>query len=95
MSCVSQTAYSPCEECVTERVAKDILNNDYAGQIAAIGKSQAVIEFKMDGTIVAANDNFLKTLGYSQDEIKGRGREYFEDTQIREVVRWIDSLDRL
>jgi serine protease Do len=28
-------------------------------------------------------------------EIKGRGREYFEDAQIREVVRWIDSLDRL
>jgi S1-C subfamily serine protease len=28
-------------------------------------------------------------------EIKGRGREYFEDAQIREVVRWIDSIDRL
>jgi methyl-accepting chemotaxis protein len=66
-------------ECVTERVAKDILNNDYAGQIAAIGKSQAVIEFKMDGTIVAANDNFLKTLGYSLDEIKGRHHSMFVD----------------
>jgi methyl-accepting chemotaxis protein len=66
-------------ECVTERVAKDILNNDYAGQIAAIGKSQAVIEFKMDGTIVTANDNFLKTLGYSQDEIKGRHHSLFVD----------------
>ena len=28
-------------------------------------------------------------------EIKDRGREYFEDTQIREVARWIDSLDKL
>ncbi len=33
---------------------------DAAGQIAAIGKSQAVIEFQMDGTIIQANDNFLK-----------------------------------
>jgi len=28
-------------------------------------------------------------------EIPNRGREYFEEAQIREVVRWIDSLDRL
>ena len=39
-------------------------NADYAGQIAAISKSQAVIEFNMDGTIVQANDNFLRALGY-------------------------------
>src|SRR6202012_4110412 len=32
---------------------------DYAGQIAAINKSQAVIEFNMDGTIINANENFL------------------------------------
>jgi serine protease Do len=28
-------------------------------------------------------------------EIKGRGREYLEEAQIRELARWIDSLDRL
>ncbi len=33
--------------------------------VAAIGRSQAVIEFQMDGTIVTANDNFLKTVGYT------------------------------
>ena len=32
-------------------------------QIEAIGKSQAVIEFAMDGTILTANDNFLATIG--------------------------------
>ena len=35
---------------------------DYAGQVAAIRKSQAVIEFAMDGTILDANDNFLRPL---------------------------------
>ncbi|MBN9598684.1 MAG: PAS domain-containing methyl-accepting chemotaxis protein [Afipia sp.] len=50
---------------------------DSQGQITAIGKSQAVIEFNMDGTIRTANENFLKTLGYSLDEIKGRHHSMF------------------
>ena len=37
---------------------------DYRQQLAAIAKSQAVIEFEMDGTIITANENFLKTIGY-------------------------------
>ena len=32
---------------------------NFSGQVEAIGKSQAVIEFNMDGTIINANDNFL------------------------------------
>jgi methyl-accepting chemotaxis protein len=52
---------------------------DYAGQLAAISKSQAVIEFNLDGTILTANDNFLRTLGYSLDEIKGRHHSIFAD----------------
>lgn len=50
---------------------------DFQGQVNAINRSQAVIEFKMDGTIVKANDNFLNTLGYSLDEIKGRHHSMF------------------
>ena len=42
------------------------------GQLAAINKSMAVIEFSLDGTILDANDNFLKTLGYTLEEIKGK-----------------------
>ena len=36
---------------------------------SAIARSQAIIEFNLDGTILTANDNFLSTLGYSLDEI--------------------------
>ena len=49
----------------TDMTEQKLRNADYMGQIAAIGKSQAVIEFKMDGTVLTANDNFLKALGYS------------------------------
>ncbi|MBO9547645.1 PAS domain-containing methyl-accepting chemotaxis protein [Caulobacter sp.] len=45
--------------------------------IAAIHRSQAVIEFNLDGTIVTANDNFLKTLGYGLQEIQGRHHSLF------------------
>jgi methyl-accepting chemotaxis protein len=52
---------------------------DTDGQIAAIRKSQAVIEFNMDGTIIDANQNFLDTLGYSLSEIKGKHHRMFVD----------------
>ena len=57
---------------------------DLAGQIAAIGKSQAVIEFAMDGTILTANDNFLDALGYTLAEIKGRHHSMFVDPSERD-----------
>lgn len=50
---------------------------DSTGQLAAINKSQAVVEFKMDGTVMNANENFLKTLGYSLDEIRGKHHSLF------------------
>jgi methyl-accepting chemotaxis protein len=61
----------------TEVTAAKLKNADYAGQIAAIQKSQAVIEFCMDGAIVAANENFLKTMGYSLSEIQGKHHRIF------------------
>ena len=52
---------------------------DLEGQIAAINKSQAVIEFELDGTILDANDNFCKTLGYTIEEIKGKHHSMFAE----------------
>ncbi|TAL47508.1 MAG: PAS domain S-box protein [Methylovulum sp.] len=51
---------------------KDRINRDFVSQVEAISKSQPVIQFNMDGTIITANDLFLDTMGYSLDEIKGR-----------------------
>jgi methyl-accepting chemotaxis protein len=61
----------------TDVTAQKTKNGDLEGQITAIGKSQAVIEFNMDGTIIRANDNFLKTLGYALGEVQGRHHRMF------------------
>lgn len=61
--------------------AQKLRNADYSGQIEAIGKAQAVIEFEMDGTIRTANDNFLGALGYSLTEIQGQHHRMFVEPQ--------------
>ncbi|ODS58530.1 MAG: chemotaxis protein [Agrobacterium sp. SCN 61-19] len=45
----------------------------------ALGRSQAVIEFKLDGTIITANENFCRALGYTLEEIKGKHHRIFCD----------------
>ncbi len=67
----------------TDITQQKLSNADYIGQIEAIGKSQATIEFKMDGTIVTANDNFLHALGYTLDEVKGKHHSMFVDEAYR------------
>ncbi len=66
---------------VTESRKQDLMNADFRGQIQAIGKSQAVVEFQMDGTVVSANENFLKTMGYSLSEIKGQHHSMFVEAE--------------
>lgn len=63
----------------TDITATKAKNAEYEGKINAISKAQAVIEFNLDGTVQAANENFLKTLGYSLDEIKGKHHRMFCD----------------
>lgn len=61
----------------TDITLQKLRNADFEGQVNAIGKSLAVIEFDLSGIIHNANDNFLKTLGYSLDEIKGKHHRMF------------------
>ena len=68
----------------TNVTVQKLKNADLSGQIEAIGKSQAVIEFKLDGTIIHANENFLRALGYTLGEISGRQHSMFIDQAERE-----------
>jgi methyl-accepting chemotaxis protein len=68
----------------TDITSQKLRTSDLAGQIAAISKSQAVIEFNLDGTIIEANDNFLHALGYTQPEIKGRHHSMFVEPSERD-----------
>src|SRR5262245_58948211 len=89
-----QASYNPIMDakgrpCKVVKFAIDITEQkkadaDYEGQIAAIGKSQAVIEFTLDGTIVHANENFLKTLGYTLEEVKGQHHSMFAEPTYRQ-----------
>lgn len=79
---------------VTEQKLKNL---EYEGQIAAINKAQAVIEFNMDGTVLTANENFLQNMGYTLGEIQGKHHRVFleNDTASKEDYRkfW-ESLNR-
>ncbi|UKV15307.1 PAS domain-containing methyl-accepting chemotaxis protein [Thalassospiraceae bacterium SW-3-3] len=74
----------------TDITAEKIQRADFAGQIDAIGKSQAVISFEMDGTIIDANDNFLNAMGYSRDEVKGKHHSIFVDPEYAKSDKYRD-----
>jgi len=57
---------------------------DDAGQISAIHRSQAVIAFDLDGTILDANDNFLAVVKYRRDEIVGKHHSMFVPPEERD-----------
>lgn len=58
------------------------------GIVDAINKSQAVIEFELDGTIIGANNNFLGAVGYELEEIKGNHHRLFVDPSYRESAEY-------
>lgn len=71
------------------------VTNDFKGQIDAINKSQAVIEFKTDGTILSANENFLKTTGYKLEEIQGRHHRLFVSESEQSSPEYAEFWNRL
>lgn len=64
-------------------------------QLAAIDRSQAIIEFSLDGTVITANDNFLNVLGYTLDEIRGKHHSMFVDAAERGGAEYRSFWDRL
>jgi methyl-accepting chemotaxis protein len=61
----------------TDVTAAKERNTDYESKMRAIDRLQAVIEFKLDGTILHANENFLSTFGYALDDVVGRHHRMF------------------
>ncbi|HVZ02966.1 MAG TPA: PAS domain-containing protein, partial [Dongiaceae bacterium] len=65
-----------------------MFGGDAAAKQAALDKSQAIIEFNMDGTIITANANFLGALGYTLDEIKGKHHSMFVDPAYKDSAEY-------
>ncbi|TNE61894.1 MAG: methyl-accepting chemotaxis protein [Alphaproteobacteria bacterium] len=63
-------------------------NMDIGGKIAALDRAQAVIEFAPDGTVLTANGNFLKTMGYPIEEIRGKHHSMFVDAATRDSAEY-------
>jgi len=61
----------------TDITQAKLRNAEYEGKVSAIDKAQAVIEFDMEGHVLNANENFLDTMGYSLDDIKGEHHRLF------------------
>ena len=79
--------------------ARDEKDADYRGQIAAIGRAQAVIEFDMDGTVREANENFAARAWATRcDEIIGKHHSMFVESRLRgssaEYRAFWDKLNR-
>ena len=65
--------------------AKDrLVNLDYTAQIAAIGRTQTIIQFTPEGVVLDANSNFLDVFGYDLSEIKGKKHGMFMEASARE-----------
>ncbi|WP_462157030.1 methyl-accepting chemotaxis protein [Pseudoalteromonas sp. GB56] len=82
------------------KVATDITQNklktaELEGQVDAIGRSQAVIEFDLSGNILTANDNFLQTMGYQLNEIKGQHHRMFVTPEFAASAEYSDFWQRL
>jgi len=48
---------------------------DHRSQVEAIERSQAVVTFALDGTIMDANENFLEAMGYRLGDIEGKSHD--------------------
>jgi methyl-accepting chemotaxis protein len=74
----------------TDITEKKLEQAELRGLIGALNRSQAVIHFNLDGTIQDANENFLKVLGYTLDEIKGKHHSMFTEPEFANSQEYKD-----
>ncbi|TPG58504.1 PAS domain S-box protein [Roseomonas nepalensis] len=72
-----------------------LLNLDYAAQMRAIGRSQAIVEFTTEGKVLDANENFLQLMGYKIEEIRGLHHGVFVDPAERASPAYARFWERL
>ena len=72
-----------------------IQNANFRGQLEAIDKAQAVIEFTLEGTVLTANQNFLATLGYTLEELKGKHHSVFVEPSYRQSPEYRQFWEKL
>lgn len=79
----------------TDITQEKLESAEFKGKIDAISKAQAVIEFDLNGNILEANENFLKTMGYELSEIKGKHHSMFVDPAYSKTEEYTSFWERL
>ncbi|SEE86861.1 methyl-accepting chemotaxis sensory transducer with Pas/Pac sensor [Pseudomonas migulae] len=77
---------------VTEKVTQEALTRS---KLAALDRAMAVIEFDLTGNILSANDNFLHTMGYGLNELKGKQHRLFCEASLINSSDYSDFWRRL
>lgn len=77
---------------ITEKV---VAENDAKGQLAAINRAMAVIEFDLQGNILVANDNFLSVMGYQSSEVAGQQHRLFVEPAYANSAEYRQFWQRL
>ena len=65
-----------------------LLSAETAGKLEALSRSQAVIEFDLQGNILSANSNFLRTVGYTMAEVQGRHHSMFCSPELVKTAEY-------
>ena len=77
---------------VTTRVRKELAEH---GIVEAIHRSMAVIEFSLQGHIITANDNFLSTMGYRLDALRGQHHRVLCSAEFSHTKDYVAFWQRL
>ena len=81
----------------TDVTASKLQIAEFEGKIRAINRAQALIEFELDGTVITANENFLRIFGYNLNEVVGKHHRIFCDpgyAESQEYARFWQKLGR-
>lgn len=77
---------------ITRQVQEEL---DARAQLTAINKVMAVIEFDTQGNILSANKNFLDTMGYSLNELKGKHHRIFAPEKLANSTEYRQFWEKL
>lgn len=79
----------------TEEVELRQEKQEHREAVNAISRSQSIIEFTPDGIVQEANQNFLDTMGYSFDEVRGKNHRMFVNPAYASSPEYIEFWDTL
>lgn len=68
---------------------------EQSGLLDAINRSMAVIEFDLEGVVMRANDNFLKTMGYTAEQAIGQPHRRFCTPEFGRSAQYTELWSRL